>query len=311
MPKTSARRWREIDKIQPALDVLNGKYDLWRLRSCAMERGGLRNDDPQPEDSIYEYYELFDQAAGVLRRKLTEWVEEWQSALQTTEVSDSDEPPDPDERMVDYLTARPDLLREFDGIAAKLGIPTDVRSWILTPARWENIGDQEMRGRIQVFLSLLQGGDFEWGARTISFDGGFNITSNLGFPGCFQNVAAEGEAMRLFVLLLQSKIPIGKCSLDGCRRYFLNIGGCRRFCCKGHTQSFVNQKVLRQLKIERDLQKNRKLDRARRAIREYELADPNQDWKAWVGRRAKVSKNFLTLHVRQGGLPVPKPRIGQ
>jgi len=310
MPKTSNRRWREIDRIQPAVDVLNGDYDLWRLRSNAMERDGLRNDGPQAEGSIYEDCELFDQAAWALRRKLTKWVEEWQDAPQMTQVSDSDEPPDPDERMVDYLAVRPDLLKEFDGIAAKLGIPTDVRSWILTRNRWKEIDGEKMLGRIKLFLGILQGSDLEK-EDAVPFDGGFEITAQLGFPGDSQNVAAEGEAMRLFLLLLQSKIPIGKCSLDDCGRYFLNIGGCRQFCCKGHTQSLVNQKVLHRLKIERDLNKNRKLDRARRAIREYELAVPNQDWKVWVTRKAKVSKNFLTLHVRQGGLEEPKPRTRQ
>jgi hypothetical protein len=50
MPRTSDQRWREIDRIQPALDVLNGEYDLWRLRRSAMERDGLLNDEPQPDE---------------------------------------------------------------------------------------------------------------------------------------------------------------------------------------------------------------------------------------------------------------------
>jgi hypothetical protein len=238
-------------------------------------------------------------------------VEEWQNSLRQSEVSDSDESLDSDEQMVEYLAARPTLLQEFDGIAAKLGIPAQVRRWLLTKTRSKTIKTREVLARIRLFLGLLQGWEFRDGKRILSSDGGFEITLHLGFPGESDNLAADAEAMRLFLLLLQSSIQLGKCSLVGCQRYFLNIGGCRRFCCKGHTQSLVNQKVLQRLKIERDLQKNGKLDRVRRAIRKYELAQPNQDWKVWVAKEAKVSKNFLTFHVGQGGLREPRPHLGQ
>jgi hypothetical protein len=306
MPGITQRRLIEERRLKTAIDVLNGAYDLWRFRADAIKRHQVPPEELQTDVSVYQFHELFDFAAKRLREKLRLWVQQWYDSLDPDALPTGDERNDRDEELIEFLRQHPKIQQEFDLIASKLGLPKPVRRQVFTRSRVEDrITSVSLRDDVRRFLISLEGWEYRDGKRLITSDGGFDIVSHLGIPGGSENLAADAEAMRLFVQIVQSSIPVRRCALAGCVHYFLNLGGKTRFCCKEHTQEAVNRRLLKRLKVGRDLSKKAKLDKAKRAIREYELERSHEFWKEWVARRANVSKNFLTRHIRLGNLKAP------
>ncbi len=105
MPAMSKERMAAITALRPAIDALNGqglqlKDNAWILKARGIPQPRDRplriEDVPLPPD------DLFIEAEGLLRRKLTEWVEGWLAERRSPTA-------DPGERTADYLSNHPEL----------------------------------------------------------------------------------------------------------------------------------------------------------------------------------------------------------
>src|ERR1700685_1606965 len=120
MPKVSRKRWEEVDRIQPVLDILNGEYDHYRLMEDARER-----EDPISSAELPPEY-IFIQAVDLLRKILTNWVEEWWKGRHRRSTAEEG----PDDYADEYLDRHKELQQELKRIASRLGVreETDFRA---------------------------------------------------------------------------------------------------------------------------------------------------------------------------------------
>jgi len=109
------------------------------------------------------------------------------------------------------------------------------------------------------------------------------------------------EAAWLFAKFITSTFydRIGQC--PQCRKYFFSIrGGAKKYCSRSCATGFTARQAV---KAKRAEDKREKLKRALDALEKYETLTPkNKDWKSWVAKRAKVSKNWLTRTFERGDL---------
>ena len=56
------------------------------------------------------------------------------------------------------------------------------------------------------------------------------------------------------------------------------------------------------------VERSEKLDRAKAAMRKWERATTQQDWKSWVAQKTKIDARFLTRAVHKGDLVPPQKR---
>lgn len=117
----------------------------------------------------------------------------------------------------------------------------------------------------------------------------------------------RGEALRWFVEFLinpDCRKLAGPC--DRCGRYYIrksarNKRYCSRSCGTKATAIAATKRA-------RTAEHQRKLERARKAIREYAKARTKVDWKHWVAlkeREEGITPKFLTRAVNNGELQVP------
>jgi hypothetical protein len=127
------------------------------------------------------------------------------------------------------------------------------------------------------------------------------------------SIGVEREAARLFLLLLRSPWSVGQCH---CGTWFLNTSGQpkRKACSHDCAQDLVNERVKKKLHQQRKDEREGKLERAQAAVVEFEDDDRRKrpSWKAWVAARAskgkgpRVTTNFITRMVKKGLLRPPK-----
>ena len=60
---------------------------------------------------------------------------------------------------------------------------------------------------------------------------------------------ADAEAMRLFVLFLRSPVRHTLETCKFCGKYFGNVSGLSKFCCREHKTEFINEKNRRRRKV--------------------------------------------------------------
>ncbi len=250
-------RMVEITALRPVIAALNGEgqplkesaYILKARNTPNPKNRAIRYEDvPLPSD------ELFHKAEGLLRRKLTEWVQERLQARRSL----TDEP---GKNAADYVSEHPELKRIIGQLAK--GSPDAV---------------------LKIFL----------GVTSLPFQLALTIPDD-------PILTAKFEGARLFILLLRSKLSIGKCALPRCQRYFVNASGERskRCCTRKHAAALVTER-------RRYRQRAASIARAARAIEEWKHKKPAQDWKSWVVRRTQLTSIFVTRGVNNGELQAPK-----
>lgn len=117
----------------------------------------------------------------------------------------------------------------------------------------------------------------------------------------------RGEALRWFVEFLinpDCRKLAGAC--DRCGKYYIrksarNKSYCSRVCGSKATATAATKRA-------RKAEHEKKLERARKAIREYAKARTKMDWKRWVAlkeRQVGITPKFLTRALNKGELEVP------
>jgi len=106
-----------------------------------------------------------------------------------------------------------------------------------------------------------------------------------------------------FVKLLTNPLRADIRVCDRCRRWFLNRSGHRnkRFCAR---RCAVLNAVTRSVKKRRETNRSEKLQRVRRAIRDW-TPRAGSDWKRWASKRAGLSTKFITRALNRGELRLP------
>jgi hypothetical protein len=106
-----------------------------------------------------------------------------------------------------------------------------------------------------------------------------------------------------FVELLRNPLRADIRVCDRCGRWFLNQSGHRnkRFCAR---RCAVLNAVTRSVKKRREKNRSDKLQRARRAIRDW-TPRVGSDWKDWTAKRTGLSSKFITRAVNRGELRLP------
>ena len=281
MPKVSRKRWEEADRIQLVLDVLNGEYDYDRMMEDARER-----EDPiSPAELPPEY--IFIEAADVLRRMLTNWVEEWWKERSRRPAAEED----PDDYADEYLDRHKGLQQAFKRIASRLGIRESVFRALLVFQK----DSKELSLLVRVFRWMLEDREFEYAGKVFTSRAGFSFSDDpIG--------AAQGEAMRLFLALLRSRLKasVCRCHLKGCGRWFVNLSGRRLYCSRQHAQEPANGR----LQARRNEKTEEKLRHAQEWIRKWKPA--HGPWKPWVARKTKLTANFLMLWMGRRKLRPPR-----
>jgi hypothetical protein len=173
----------------------------------------------------------------------------------------------------DYLYRHPALKREFFLLTQEIGIPEEVFRSALA-FQQDLSGEEKFKKRVQMVSSMLEYG-FGTGGESAKF--------------------GAREAMYWFLLLRKSPLAdrLRKCAKQGCERYFLNLGGKAKCCCRSHAQALVNQRLLPKLQKQRDQEKKPLLERVQKAIDNFK----GPDWKRRVSKRTGVSLHFITRNL--------------
>jgi hypothetical protein len=197
--------------------------------------------------------------------KLRKWVGDW-----CRERRKEDD-------VVGYIYRHPVLKEEFFLLAAAMGIPKEMFSRALAFQR--RLSDEDkFNTQVKVVASMLEYGFDISAARSSRFFG-------------------ASEAMYLFLLL---RLPLAyRLARCWCKRYFLNLGGKAKCCCRSHAQALVNRRVLSRLQKERDAQKRAKLKRARRALTKSKSI-------AEAAKRTGLSLHFITRAINRKELKPPR-----
>ena len=118
-------------------------------------------------------------------------------------------------------------------------------------------------------------------------------------------LTAKAEALRLFITLLRSNIPVGRCTLPRCQRYYLNVSNQRKkHCCSNaHSAALI-------LEARRAKERTEKIRRTAAAIDKWPKTRTSKDWKQWVARHARVTLNFITSALNKGEVKPPQLRHG-
>jgi hypothetical protein len=117
------------------------------------------------------------------------------------------------------------------------------------------------------------------------------------------------EAAWLFAKFITSPFydRIGQCPY--CSRYFFSIrGGDKKYCSRTCATGFTARQAVKARRAEAQQEK---INRAQAAITKYEsLMGRDEDWKEWVKKKAKVSRNWLTRAVERGDLHITTKKEG-
>lgn len=96
--------------------------------------------------------------------------------------------------------------------------------------------------------------------------------------------------------------PCARCGRYYIKRHALQTVYCSRRCGNAAT---ALARTRERIQVER----SEKLDRAKAAMKKWERATTQQDWKSWVAQKTKIDARFLTRAVHKGDLvPPPKRR---
>jgi hypothetical protein len=276
MPRLSKERRFEVAKLMPLIDALNGEGEY------AVSRASARRESAQMHKiALRAGIPSSGRRADEVRRTLQK--------LKTETGADVPQ--------VEVFVEAGNVLRQ------------NLRSWV---DRWIGGGPKPFAKFLEVHADVNRemnhvfnelrsrsgsSGDLEVFSRLLLTPAEYQIRFEFEDPV----LQARSEAVQLFINLTRSRIAVGKCALPRCGRYFLNIGGQRRKeCCKRqHTGAWI---------VERRRQKTYEdaLARATRSIKQWQRARRSRDWKSWVAKKAKVTKNFLTARVSKGDLKPPK-----
>jgi hypothetical protein len=289
MPRVSEKRWKEKCRLQPVLDVLNGKYGFSKMREDAQELACEDYLTPN-ELSLCPPDPFYQKASSELRTTLTKWVQEWWGSWNSKPAALVD----PNQYASDYLESHKKLEVEFCRIAARIRIEAPVFREILAFQEAPTV-DRDFASAVRLVRMLLEGWDSSYAGNVTSRKGGFFISHD-------PLLLADAEAMRLFLVLLRSPLKqlIRRCDLRGCTRWFLDLTGRGKYCSTQHAQCPANDR----LEERRHKQTEEKLRHAQEWIRKWRPA--HGPWKPWVARKAKLTTNFLTRWVGQRKLTPPK-----
>jgi hypothetical protein len=287
MPKTSDNRARDVEKLNPVLDVLNGHYSYLRMIKDIRDVEGKDPLESDPDSAF-----LYVDAANRLRGALVGWVEEWRK----TKLPSAGE--DRENYVAEYLYGNRTARKEFIGVSKRIGLPENIpRQLFAFQPRGQITGDQHFKLRVAIFRYLFESGFLS----SYSRDLGLEFATTF-FSSDDPLLGAEAEAIHLFILLLRSELStqLRRCPAKDCGRYFLNLGGRREFCSRAHAQQRINMRALQNLKQDRDRRKLQAIDRANKALEKCKT----KNWKPWVAKKTGLTKAFLTRNINN--LKVPK-----
>jgi hypothetical protein len=118
---------------------------------------------------------------------------------------------------------------------------------------------------------------------------------------------ADREAAWLFVKFITSPFydRISKC--PSCRSYFFGLrGGGKKYCSRRCATGFTARQAM---KAKRAEDQRQKLELAKDALNKYKaLKRKEEDWKGWIAKRAKVSRNWLTRALERGDISNPSKK---
>lgn len=113
---------------------------------------------------------------------------------------------------------------------------------------------------------------------------------------------SKAMAVGLFRMLLQSGIPLGRCHIPECSRYFLNLSGVSKFCSRKHAQAAVNRR--------RSQSRESAIPKVIEAIKEFErIGAPGADWKGFVAKRAGVKRYWVTRLINKKIISSPQAAV--
>jgi hypothetical protein len=188
------------------------------------------------------------------------------------------------------------------------GYMTDLlKSWIAAGCRWDNW--EAANGNEAVSLQSPLDGLRSWQVRIRARTDGKPTAYALGPTGFGPGEASEAEgantnkalAYEIFALFIVAAAPraeVGIC--ERCKQFYWNRWGHtnKRFCSRRCAQ---RQTAIEGQRKRLSREWGEKNKRIRSAILEFVDRKPTcQDWRAWVCRRAGVSKGFLTRTLRRG-----------